>query len=101
MLIISLGNGRCQVQQCRPTSHTDRNGFVQTLCHAQGVEARRALVGNGEALNIRALVQVMDNSAIARTGADHRMANTMSHEQGSQYVYMLFITVHDDEISIG
>ena len=45
-------------------------------------------------MDVRTLVQVMYDGGIAASGTDHRMANPMSHQQGCQYIDVLFVTIH-------
>ena len=96
MLIVSLGHGRGEVQQCRATGDTHYDGAFQSLRHAQGIEARTTLVGDGIALDLRTRVEVMHDGCIATARTHHGMTDAMSHEQGGQYVDVVFIAVHLD-----
>ena len=94
MLIISLGNGWGEIQQGRTTGDTDDHGLLESLSHAQGIEARRTLVGDGVTRDVRALVEVMRDGRIPTARTDNGMTDTMSHKQGRQYIYMFFVAIH-------
>ena len=94
MLIVSLSNSRSEVEQRRAASDADHYGLVQGLGHAQGIEARRAFVGNGVTPYVRTLVQVMHDGRIARARTDHGMTYAVGHQQSGQYVYILLVAIH-------
>ena len=89
VLIVSLSNGWCQIEQGRATGDADDDGLVQGLCHAQGIEASRALVGDGPARDVRTLVEVMHDGRIATARTDNGMTDAVGHQQGGEYVYIL------------
>ena len=86
MLVIGLGHGRCQIEQCRTTGDTHHNGLPECLRHAQGIEARRPLVGHRIARDVGTLVQVMYDGGIATAGTYHGMTDAMGHQQGGEDV---------------
>ena len=59
LLIVGLGNSWCHIEQRRTRGNADNNRFVKRLRHSQGIETRRAFVGDGIALDVRALVEVV------------------------------------------
>ena len=67
---------------------------MQTQAHAQSIEACRALVGDGIALDIGTGVEVMDNGGITATWADDSVTDAVGDEQGGQYIDVLFVGVH-------
>ena len=94
MLIPGLCDGGSQVEQCRATGDADNDGGVKGLHHAKGIETCRTLVGDGVALDVGTLVQIMDDGGIATARTNHSMTNAVGLEQGRQYVYILFVTKH-------
>ena len=94
MLIPGLGDGGSQIEQRSATGDTDNDGGMESLHHAKGIKACRTLVGDGITLNAGTLVQIVDDGGIATTRTDHSMTNAVGLEQGSQYVYILFVTKH-------
>ena len=94
VLVPGFGNGRSQVEQGRPAGDADGDRLVEGLHHAECVEARRPLVGDGVALYVGTLAEIMHDGRVATARADDGVTDTMSHEQSRQQVYVLFVRVH-------
>ena len=61
MLILRLSHGWKKIEQCRSRRDTDHHGKTRTLAHAQRIESRRTLIGNGMAHDIGTLREIMHN----------------------------------------
>ena len=96
VLVVGLGNGRQQVEQGRARRDAHHHRLIRALRHAQGIEARRALVGDGIAGDVGTLVQVMYDGSIAATWTDHRMTDSVLDKQGREDINIDFITIHDN-----
>ena len=59
MLIVCLSDGRGEIQQGRSAGDTNGHRLLQALTHAQGIEACATLIGDGIALDIGTLVEVV------------------------------------------
>ena len=94
MLIVSLSHGWREVEQRRTAGDADDDGLVQGLCHAEGIEAGRALIGDGPARDVGTLVQVMDDGGIAAAWADDGVTDAVGHEQRREYVDVLLVAKH-------
>ena len=82
MLIVSLSHRRSEVQKGGATGDAHHHRFPQGLCHAQGIEACRALVGDWEALDIRAFMEVVNDRGVPTARTHHCALHSMSHQQG-------------------
>ena len=79
MLIVCLSHSGIKIQQCSATGNTNHHRLLQSLRHTQRIETRRAFVCHRIALNIRALVQIMNDGSIPTARTHHCMMNAMSH----------------------
>ena len=80
VLIVGLGHGGREVEQGRAAGDADDDRLVGGLGDAEGEESGGALVGDGVARDVGALVQVVHNGGIARAGADDGVADAVGHE---------------------
>ena len=95
MSIVSLCHGRSQIKKSRTRRDANRHGLeVARQRQAQGIEARRTLVGDGMALYLVRLVKVVHDGRITASRAHHRMLDAMSKQKRCQYVYIFFIAIH-------
>ena len=78
MLVTGLGHGRSNVEQGRPRRDTHHHRLAQGLANAQCIEARRPLVGDRIARQLRANGQIMDDGRVAAAGTNHGMAHAMA-----------------------
>ena len=94
VLIPRLSHSRRKVEQGRTAGDADADRLIQSLHHAQGIEARRAFVGDGIAADVGTLVQVVDDGRIAAARTDDGVTDSVPYEQGRQYVYALLMAIH-------
>ena len=93
VLIVGLGYGGRKIEQGRAAGDAYHDWLVERLCHAYGIEARAALVGDRMALDVWTLVQVVDNGSIAAAWAYYCVAYAVTHEQGREYVGVLLVAI--------
>ena len=94
MLIPGFANSRCKIEQGRATGDADHDRLLQRLRHAQGIEARRALIGHGITGNLWTLIQIVHNGRIAAARTDHGVTNAVLHKQGRENIDVFFIAIH-------
>ena len=94
VLMVGLGHGGHEVEQGRPRRDADGHGLVECEGHAEGIEAGRALVGDGMARDVRRLVQVVHNGGIAAARTHDGMTDAMGREEGGQRVDVFFIAIY-------
>ena len=93
-LIEGLGDGGREIEQCRPRRDADDRRQTRAQGHAQGVESRTALVGNGIARQRRTLAEVVDDRGIARARTDNGVADAVGDEQRRENIYVFLVRVH-------
>ena len=94
MLIPGLCHGGGEIEQGSAGGDTYDYRLIELQRHAQGIEACRALVGDGITGDVGTFVQVVDNGRVATARADDGMTDAIRYEQHRQYVYFFLIAVH-------
>ena len=93
--IVSLAHGWSKVEQRRAARHTYGNRLTGRQGQANGVEACRALVSNGNATQLPAHTEVVCQRSIPAAWAHHYGTHSMRHHQRSQNIDICFIRIHN------
>ena len=86
VLIVSLGYGRCQVEQRRAAGDTHHYRLVGGLRYAKGKETCGTLVGDGIARDVGALIEVVHDGRVAAAGTNNGVTDAVGYEQAGEDV---------------
>jgi hypothetical protein len=81
MLVVSLSDGRGEIQKRRTASDTNGYRLLQALAHTQGIETCATLIGDGIAHDVGTFGEIMHDRCIPTAWAAYSMANPMCHKQ--------------------